>query len=271
MSQRPVHFRRTLSTGYVLIADPERTALRYLRFGILSLRPGLQIQLSFPGLETLMVLLQGEGEIRWLGQQARVARLDVFHELPIALYLPPGVEVDVKAEAGMEWAIAHAPGDPQLPPRLIRPSDLRPRLVGGEGFRRQIIEVLGPDLPARHLLAGETLTFEGNWSSYPPHKHDETRPGEESALEEIYFYKISPPTGFALQWLYTSDGSLNQVLAIRSEDLVIIPQGYHPVAAPPGYQVYYLWVMAGEDRNLLVSTDPAHRWLLDRYQLSSPR
>ena len=131
--------------------------------------------------------------------------------------------------------------------------------------------MLGPDFPARHLLAGETITFEGNWSSYPPHKHDETRPGEESALEEIYFYKISPPAGFALQWLYTLDGSLNCALAIRSDDLVIIPRGYHPVAAPPGYQVYYLWAMAGEDRNLQVFTDPAHRWLLDRYQLSGPR
>jgi 5-deoxy-glucuronate isomerase len=257
--------------GYTRVAEPGPTPLCYLRIGIVRLRPGSEIRLMFPEWETILILLRGKGDLEWPERIIKVHRLDVFRELATALYFPPGMGVHLKAEEEMEWAVIHAPGDPELPPRLITPDLLHPRVTGGKGFQRQIVEILGPDLPARHLLVGETLTFEGNWSSYPPHKHDEDRPGEEVPLEEVYIYKIDPPFGFALQWIYSPRQNEEHLFAVRSDDIVIIPRGYHPVAAPPGYSVYYLWAMAGERRVLQVSTDPAHRWLLDHYRLSSPR
>lgn len=257
--------------GYVRIAEPGLTPLSYLRFGILRLEAGSMITLTFPGEESVLVLLCGKGEMRWADQAVPVSRRDVFSDLATALYLPPQVSVSLSAESPMEWAAVHAPSDLELPPRLIQPADLRPRRTGGPAFERQIVELLGPDRPARYLLVGETITPGGNWSSYPPHKHDQDQPGKEAVLEEIYFYKITPPSGFAMQWIYTPDGALDHAVAVHSDDLVVIPRGYHPVAAPPGYDVYYLWAMAGERRALEVTTDPAHSWLLERYRLAGPR
>ncbi len=266
-----LHVRGPYPLGYARIAEPGLTPLRHLRIGTVRLSPGSEIRLTFPDWETVLVLLRGKGDLEWPEGSVKVDRPDVFRELATALYLPSGMSVRLKAEEETEWAAIHAPGDPDLPPRLITPGTLHPRVVGGEGFRRQIVEILGPDFPARHLLVGETLTFGGNWSSYPPHKHDEERPGEEAALEEVYLYKIHPPSGFALQWIYSSHHNIDHLFVIRSDDIVIIPCGYHPVVAPPGYTLYYLWAMAGERRALEVSVDPAHRWLLEHYQLSSPR
>ncbi|MCS6962528.1 5-deoxy-glucuronate isomerase [Thermoflexus sp.] len=266
-----LRLRAPLGWGYVRIAEPGSTPLRYLRFGVLRLQAGMAQVLTFPGEESLLVLLRGQAKLRWSDRTAQVARRDVFTDPATALYVPPGDSVFLEAEEETEWAVAHAAGEVVFPVRLILPADLRPREAGGPGFRRRIVELLGPEDAAFHLLVGETFTPAGNWSSYPPHKHDEERPGQEAALEEIYFYKIHPPQGFALQWIYTSDGDLDEAIAVRSDEAVLIPRGYHPVAAPPGYDVYYLWAMAGPRRDLRVASDPAHAWLLERHHLSSPR
>jgi 5-deoxy-glucuronate isomerase len=108
------------------------------------------------------------------------------------------------------------------------------------------------------LLVGETFNPPGNWSSYPPHKHD-GRDGEPR-LEEVYHYRIDPPQGFGHQTLYTSDGeSVTHV--VRDGDAVLLPYGYHPVAAAPGYRLYYLWALAGAERRMALYEDPQHKWV----------
>ncbi len=109
-------------------------------------------------------------------------------------------------------------------------------------------------------MVGETMNPPGHWSSYPPHKHD-GRDGEP-ALEEIYHFRISPSQGFGQQVLYTSDGE-SVTHQVRDGDAVLLPYGYHPVSSPPGYCLYYLWAMAGEQRKLALFEDPAHRWIHD--------
>jgi 5-deoxy-glucuronate isomerase len=124
---------------------------------------------------------------------------------------------------------------------------------------------LTQDVPAQRLLAGETLNPPGNWSSYPPHKHDRSNPPLEAILEEVYFFRTKPAQGFGLMWTYTAaddpDG-FSTVFVVEDGDTVLLPKGYHPVVAAPGYQLHYTWVLAGEERRYGAwADDPRHAWV----------
>ena len=118
------------------------------------------------------------------------------------------------------------------------------------------------DEPAAALLVCEVITPGGNWSSYPPHKHDVDATPRESALEETYYHRISPAKGFALQRVYSADRELDETMSIGDRDTVLVPRGYHTVSAPPGYDLYYLNVMAGPTRAWAIANDPDHEWRL---------
>lgn len=216
--------------------------------------------------EVCMVLLSGLASVTWSPDQRRAVllgpRRDVFTDYPHAIYLPPGTAFEVRARRGTEMAVCQSPSAKRFPARLIRPEDCGLEVRGGGNATRQIIDILPPAAPADRLLVCEVLTPGGNWSSYPPHKHDRDALPEESLLEETYYHRIDPPHGFALQRVYTGDGNLDETLAVRDRDVVLVPRGYHTVSAPPGYAVYYLNVMAGPERTWAVANDPDHEWML---------
>jgi 5-deoxy-glucuronate isomerase len=124
--------------------------------------------------------------------------------------------------------------------------------------------MLPPEFPAERLIVVEVLTPEGHWSSYPPHKHDVENLPHENLLEETYYYRIDPPQGFALQRIYTHDGRWDVALVCEDGDMVLVPEGYHPVSAAAGYDCYYLNAQAGPSRAWLVNDDPAHTWIKNR-------
>jgi 5-deoxy-glucuronate isomerase len=107
------------------------------------------------------------------------------------------------------------------------------------------------------------VTPGGNWSSYPPHKHDTNDPPRERQLEELYYYRFRRPRGFAFQRVYTADRSLDEAITPMDGDAVLVPRGYHPVGVPAGYDCYYLNVMAGPIREWRFTIDPDHEWLMD--------
>ncbi|MCZ6861860.1 MAG: 5-deoxy-glucuronate isomerase, partial [Alphaproteobacteria bacterium] len=115
---------------------------------------------------------------------------------------------------------------------------------------------------AESLLVVEVITPQGNWSSYPPHKHDTDALPEESLLEETYYHRLNPAQGFAFQRVYTDDRSLDETICVQDGDLVMVPRGYHPVGAPYGYELYYLNVMAGPTRKWVFQNDPQHEWMI---------
>jgi 5-deoxy-glucuronate isomerase len=123
--------------------------------------------------------------------------------------------------------------------------------------------VVGENVPqAQRLVVGETFNPPGNWSSYPPHKHEVDAYPEEVRMEEIYYYRLNPPQGFGLQRIYTDDRSLDLACAVEDGDTVLLPRGYHPVVAAPGYQLYYLWMLAGHtDRRMKPRDDAEHTWV----------
>jgi len=206
--------------------------------------------------ESCVVVLSGRCDLE-AGEVSvgDVGRRDPFSAPPTALYVPPGV--GWAAEGAAELAICTAPATGTLPPRLLD----APRLsVRGEGIEeRRIANILMEDEPAESLLVTEVLTPRGHWSSYPPHKHDTDDPPAETLLEETYYHRLRPADGFALQRVYTDDGSLDETVAVADGDTVLVPRGYHPVAAGARHDLYYLNVMAGPVRRWCTTVDPRYR------------
>jgi 5-deoxy-glucuronate isomerase len=215
--------------------------------------------------ETAVVVLAGTVEVRAgskpLGRAG--GRRDVFDRPGDTIYAPPGVALSLTAAGGpASLAIASAPLDGAAAPaeaRIITPAGQRIAEVGKDNWQRTVRTILGPEHRAGRLLLGETISPAGNWSSYPPHKHDTHEPPREVRLEEVYLFKVEPRGGFGVQLRYGPDGQ--SAMRVYDGDAVAIRSGYHPVAAAPGYRLYYLWVMAGQGREMIPYLDPAHAWV----------
>ncbi|HLT57675.1 MAG: 5-deoxy-glucuronate isomerase [Limnochordales bacterium] len=242
---------------------PQDAGWEYVSFSVHALAAGESLQDATGGEEVGLVLLGGRATVRSsAGTWEHIGgRADVFDGLPWAVYLPPGVEFEVHAETDLQLARGGAPAAKGAAARLIRPEDVEVVQRGSGSAQRRIHNILMGNLPAERLLLVEVITPGGNWSSYPPHKHDTHRPPEETYLEEVYYHRLQPANGFALQRVYTDDRSLDATLAVGDGEAVLVPRGYHPVAAPPGFDLYYLNVMAGPERDWKFHIDPDFRRL----------
>ena len=220
---------------------------------------------STDGRELCIVVLAGTCSVSSEhGSWTLGGRPDPFSGLPDAAYLPPGTRFALEGDA--EVGLCSAPASIGAPARALPGDQVVPETRGHGAHERTIRPILMGDEAADSLLVCEVLTPPGHWSSYPPHKHDRNAMPDESLLEETYYHRISPPQGFALQRVYTGDGSLDETLTVRDGDTVLVPRGYHTVSAPPGYAVYYLNVMAGPIRAWAVANDPDHEWTLGQPQ-----
>ena len=206
------------------------------------------------------------GEFPWFGK-----RPNVFGGLPYTLYLPISTEFELTTESAADVAFCYCRAEEPHPAKLITPTDVRVEIRGGGNATRQINHIIEPSFAAHRLLVCEVFTPGGNWSSYPPHKHDVHNPPGEVDLEEIYYYRIDRPEGYAIQRVYTRDGRLNATLTVRDGELVLIPEGYHPVVAAHGYNVYYLNVLAGSARSMAASDDPDYAWVRQTWTSKDPR
>lgn len=230
--------------------------------------------------ELALVVLGGQINVdsergNWHGLGARAT---VFDGLPSALYLPRHTAFTVTAINNCEFAAAWVACAEDHPARLVRPKDSLTEIRGGDNATRQINSILPPGFPCSRLVVVEVYTPSGSWSSYPPHKHDihKTAPDGrvlEADLDEIYYYKIDRPGGYAFQRVYTDPESplhqagfaIDSVVKAQNNDVVLIPEGYHPVASPPGYTTYYLNVLAGSAQSLAASDDPTYAWVKNSY------
>jgi 5-deoxy-glucuronate isomerase len=164
----------------------------------------------------------------------------------------------VTARTPLEGVLISTPAPSAAAPAIATPDDIAVNARGRGNYTREVHDIFVRDRSVQRLMVGETFNPPGHWSSYPPHKHD-GRDGEPM-LEEIYYFRIDPPQGFGHQVLYTNDGE-SVTHQVRDGDAVLLPYGYHPVSAAPGYRLYYLWAMAGQQRQLALFEDPAHRWI----------
>ncbi|MCS7191504.1 MAG: 5-deoxy-glucuronate isomerase [Armatimonadetes bacterium] len=262
MTRYQLHIPAQKGTGWHIIASPQQGQTKQITFSLLRLEMENEYEGQSNG-ETVAVLLFGliDAEVdgkRWcfIGQ-----RRDVFSGKAFALYIPPNARFRIHAHSFVEMAFGSVLAPLGGEPKLITPDQVKSRSVGIFNWRRDIDDIVDASFPAKRLLVGETRNPPGNWSSYPPHKHEEENPPFETKMEEVYHFRIFPPTGFAIQTIYTEDGELNEAIIVKDGDTVVIPKGYHPVAAPPGYAVYYLWFLASEVRRMFVKFDPNHEWV----------
>jgi len=252
--------------GTILRVTPESASWRYVGFEVLTLGEGVVARRDSGGREVCAVIVAGtlhvrseHGDWRDLG-----GRPDPWSGRPDAAYLPPGTSFTLEgaaggAEVGLCWAPAPSGG---AAARVLPGAELEVETRGFGAHERFVHPILMGDREADALLVCEVLTPAGHWSSYPPHKHDRRDPPHQTLLEETYYHRVSPQRGFGLQRVYTEDRALDETLAFRDRDCVLVPRGYHTVSAPPGYDVYYLNVMAGPMRLWAVANDPDHEWTL---------
>lgn len=259
-------------SGELLRFTREQAAWEWMSFVVRRLQPGETLSLQTQGEEMGLVLLGGRCTANWgEGKTPIGGRKNVFDGLPWALYLSTGSKVCLQAETVCEIAECLVPSTVSFAPRLITPAEISSNLRGGENASRQIVEVLPSQFPADKLVVFEVYTPGGNWSSYPPHKHEVHNPPLEVDLDEIYYYRMKEPRAFALQNLYSSDGARDSTLKVHDGDAVLVRDGYHPVVAGPGYDVYYLNFLAGTSRSMMVTEDPEHVWLRSSWKQPDAR
>jgi 5-deoxy-glucuronate isomerase len=245
----------------------------YLSFEVRKLAQGQRFDGETGRNELAVVVLGGICSVKSSrGEWPRIGgRKSVFEGLPYTLYLPLKTRFAVTAETDCDLAFCYCRAEEEHPARLVTPDAVSIEIRGGGNATRQINHMIRPSFAAHRLLVCEVYTPSGSWSSYPPHKHDVHNPPGEVDLEEIYYYRIDRPEGFAIQRVYTSDRRLDATLTVRDGELVLIPEGYHPVVAAHGYNVYYLNVLAGSARSMAASDDPAYAWVRQTWSSQDPR
>lgn len=251
--------------GCVLSITPQTAGWEYVGFQVFRLSEGQTLSRATGDQEAALVLLSGRADVKAGGESWDNIgkRMSVFEKTPpYTVYVPSKQQYEVKALTETELAVCLAPGQGNHRARLIEPQDVGVENRGSGSMSRLVHNILPEQKPADSLLVVEVFTDGGNWSSYPPHKHDRDELPEESLLEETYYFRIEPEQGFAVQRVYTDDRSLNETMAVKDGEAVMVPEGYHPVSAPPGYDVYYLNVMAGPKRIWKFRNDPDHDWLM---------
>jgi 5-deoxy-glucuronate isomerase len=258
--------------GDLLHLPRQQANWKWMSFFVRRWQPGEVFKTSSGDEEVAFVILGGTCLADWgQGIQKLGKRKNVFDGLPHTLYLPAQSGVSFQAETTCEIAECRVPSNARLEPKLITPDQVGSSLRGGGNVSRQIVDVIPPAFPADKLVVIEVYTPGGNWSSYPPHKHDTHNPPAEVDLDEIYYYRILQPGGFALQHLYAGEHAGERTLKARDGDVVLVHSGYHVVVAGPGYDVYYLNFLAGSSRALAVTEDPQHAWIRSTWNSQDPR
>ena len=274
----------------VVATNPVRSGWRYLSFRAFSLAEGEVALLDAPDQEAAVVTISGGGIEIAIGDEssdgstlALPGRRDVFSGLPWSAYLPAGTNARLigRPLPGMRSvvALAQAPltgrSGVATKPIVVRPEDIEIEIRGAGNCTRQINNIMMPGFPADRLLICEVITPNGNWSGWPPHKHDVDDPPREAVLEETYFYQFRRPEAWAIQRIYHRDGkgdgkgvgkgvgTRDAILPVRHGDLVIVDQGYHPFISTPGYDAYFLNALAGDRRTMANSDDPDLAWVRD--------
>lgn len=246
---------------------PAEAGWRHISFHLEQLREGERITRSSCPEEIALVPLSGSARVDTSAGKWRFGgRKSVFEGLPEVLYLPAWVDWTVTAESELELAVCGAASESRAhEPRLVTSSDYTVEVRGAANSTRRIVTPLAPGFDADKLIIVEVWTPAGNWSSYPPHKHDEMRPPDEVPLEEIFYFRTPKPGGFALQRLYSPERGVDEAWVVHDGDLLLVPWGYHTTTAAPGHDLYYLNVLAGDTREMKPYEDPDHSWVRESW------
>ncbi len=254
--------------GKVHQITPESASWRYVGFSLYHLRSGDFAGDSTGDREVVLVGVEGKVSVQGAGRDWGILgdRMDVFEKSPPhCLYLPNGTDWEVTAETDCVLAVCSAPGAGRHDPRRIGPEGIT-LTERGRGTNTRYINNIAMEAEdyCDSLLVTEVFTPAGHWSSYPSHRHDEDDYPRITYLEETYYHRLKPKTGFGIQRVYTDDGLLDETMAVSDGDVVLVPRGHHPCGAPYGFEMYYLNVMAGPRRKWRFVAAPEVEWIMER-------
>lgn len=255
-----------LKKGYNDIVRAGHPGLEYAELAILNLEVGESYEEKLDGKELVGVILGGKCSVAAEGGSSAKwsdigERNGVFGGKATGFYLPVGTKMQIESSTGASIALCRAPSQLECEPILVTPQNVRVSTVGRHNWRREVHNIIHFGHKCQHLVVGETYNPPGNWSSFPPHCHEKDNPPIEADMEEVYHFRVSPSNGFGFQRIYNDDRSVDAVYTLHDGDTVVIPDGYHPVAAAPGHRLYYLWILAGKRRELFPRDDPNYAWV----------
>ncbi|MCX6032480.1 MAG: 5-deoxy-glucuronate isomerase [Chloroflexi bacterium] len=255
--------------GYVMIAGPGNGILKMLEFGRVGVIRGHPYEGDTGTREAVFDIIAGACRLEVTGGQVfdKVGeRSNPFATGPTLICLPPGAHYCFTAlSPNLDMAVSLTPADPGLPVAILDPHDVPEQRAGAANWTRTLRPGTSVAPTTRRLMMAETIVPPGNWTSYPPHKHDVENPPNESVYEEVYFYLFKPAGGYGIQRVYEPGDAanrLNEVYVVEDGDAVAIPRGYHPLVVAAGYQLVYIWALCGVERIYGAwSDDPAHVWI----------
>ncbi len=269
----------TGGSGVFAAVDAQKAGWEYLNMAAVRLGAGERFGENTREFEYAIVILGGrctittsDGTFQNVGR-----RPNVFSGMPYALYLSRRKDFEITALTDdLEFAVCWVPTDEDHPTQLVTPQMCPIEIRGGGNATRQINGIIPPGFDCQRIVCVEVYTPSGNWSSYPPHKHDVHRVDAqgnllEADLEEIYFYKIDRPEGYAYQRVYNDSGTIDGLMMARNHDVVLVPEGYHPVVSAHGYTTYYLNFLAGSAQSLANTDDPTYAWVKETWADQDPR
>ena len=256
------------SHGQVHHIPPRDAGWTYVGFDLHHLQSGDYVNQDTADREIILVLVEGRAQVSCGGRDFGELgdRMKVFERKPPhCVYIPNASTWSAKATTACIVAVCSAPGHGNHAAQIIGPNGIEMEERGMGANTRFIHNIAMENREvADSLLVTEVFTPQGNWSSYPPHRHDEDNYPHITYLEETYYHRINPPRGFGFQRVFSEDGSLDETMAVANGDVVLVPRGHHPCAAPYGYEMYYLNVMAGPLRKWRFKNHPDHDWIFQR-------
>ena len=261
-----MNFKKTYNStkGYTPICKIDECSLKKLEFGIIELDAGESLDFFTGNKETAFIMLKGHcnvtvGDTKWENVGNRQSVFE--NRRAESFYMPIEQNLTIEAIDSIKIAVCATPVKEKTEPQLLREDHVVLKRLGRVPFERETSFIVDGNSNAKVLTIGEAYCTEGNWAGFPPHKHDEDNMPVECIAEEIYYFLFEPEQGFAVQCLYTSDGEIDEAYRVKNDELVEFPRGYHTTVTTPGYQSYFLWLMAGDYQGFNRSNDPVHDWI----------
>ena len=243
------------SNGYTPVCKIGECSLKKLEFGIIELEKGQKLPFNTEDKEFAFIMLEGHCNVYVDTQVFENRKAECF-------YMPKEQELTIEAIDHIKIAVCGTPVAEKTEPQVLREDHVVLKVLGEQPFERETSFLIDGNSNAKILTIGECYCTEGNWAGFPPHKHDEDNMPTECIAEEIYYFLFDPKQGFAVQCLYTADGSVDEAYRVKNDELVEFPYGYHTTVATPGYQTYFLWLMAGDYQGFNRRIDPEHDWII---------
>ncbi len=264
----PLLRRPAGETGQIHNISPQNAEWSYVGFSVYRLQAGQSAAEATGDREAILVLVEGKAELETAGQNfgERGARMNVFEKTPPhCLYVPNDSQWRATATSDCTLAVCSAPGKGGHRAQVIGPEGIE-TVTRGKGANTRYVNTIAMEERdvADSLLVTEVFTPSGNWSSYPPHRHDEDDFPRMTYLEETYYHRLTPEQGYGHQRVWTEDGALDETMTVHNHDVVLVPRGHHPCGVPWGYEMYYLNVMAGPLRKWRFENHPHHDWIFQR-------